>query len=161
MAPKRSLLLPKSSMNFMLAQKSSQLSARNTMYSRMLFSTKDSEKKEEKSATKKATEQMKAIMDLIKSVQRTETIKYMCHDSVPLDLEGTFVLPEIPEREIVKKYLEVKQIDGDHLNSFLFDILQDFMVAISAKDYERMGELAEAGFVEKLKKKMVKNDGPE
>ena len=85
----------------------------------------------------------------------------MCHDSVPLDLEGTFVLPEIPEREIVKKYLEYKQIDREHLNSYLFDILQEFMVAISAKDYERMGELAEAGFVEKLKKKMVKNDGPE
>ena len=129
MAPKRSMLLPKSSMNFMLAQRSSQLSARNTMYSRMLFSTKGTEK-QEKSATKKATEQMKAIMDLIKSVQRTETIKYMCHDSVPLDLEGTFVLPLIPEREIVKKYLEVKQIDRDFLNSYLFDILQDFMLAL-------------------------------
>ena len=99
------------------------------MYSRMLFSTKDTEKKE-KSSTKEATEKMKAIMELIKSVQRTEAIKYMCHDSVPLDLEGTFVLPEIPEREIVKKYLEYKQIDRDHLNSYLFDILQDFMVAL-------------------------------
>ena len=54
----------------------------------------------------------------------------MCHDSVPLDLEGTFVLPLIPEREIVKKYLEVKQIDRDFLNSYLFDILQDFMLAL-------------------------------
>ena len=92
------------------------------MNSRMLFSTKDSEKPKE-SSTKKATEQMRAIMELIKSVQRTEAIKYMCHDSVPLDLEGTFVLPEIPERVIVKKYLEYKQIDGDHLNSYLFNIL--------------------------------------
>lgn len=90
------------------------------MYSRMLFSTKEPEKK---SSTKKATEQMKAIMELIKSVQRTGPIKYMCNDSVPLDLEGTLVLPELPERVIVKNYLEAKQIERDFLNSYLFNIL--------------------------------------
>ena len=97
------------------------------MFSRMLFSTKDNKEPKkaepEKSSTKKATEKMKAIMELIKSVQRTEPIKYMCNDSVPLDLEGTFNLPIIPEREIVKTYIEAKHIDRDHLNSFLFNIL--------------------------------------
>ena len=43
---------------------------------------------------------IKAAHELIQRVQRTE-IKYMCNDSVPLDLEGTMPLPKIPQRPIV------------------------------------------------------------
>ena len=37
----------------------------------------------------------------------------MCNDSVPIDLEGTMVLPEIPERVLVSEYLDDRQIDRE------------------------------------------------
>ena len=56
----------------------------------------------------------------------------MANDSVPIDLEGTMVLPEIPERKFVTEYLDDKHIDRDFLQGHLYEILQDFMVALNA-----------------------------
>lgn len=69
---------------------------------------------------------------MIKRVQRNPELKFMANDSVPLDLEGTMVLPEIPERKYVTEYLDLKHIDRDLLQTHLYAILQDFMVALNA-----------------------------
>ena len=66
-------------------------------------------------------------MEMIQRVQRQNEIRYMCNDSVPIDLEGTMVLPEIPERVLVSEYLDDRQIDREVLDSHLFELLQDFM----------------------------------
>ena len=43
-------------------------------------------------------EKIKAALTLIKRVQRSPEIKYMCNDAVPVDLEGSMPLPLIPQR---------------------------------------------------------------
>ena len=68
------------------------------------------------------------------------------------------VLPEIPERKYVTEYLDDKHIERDFLQTHLYGILQDFMEAMQAKDYDKMGQIAEARFVNKLKTKQDKND---
>ena len=47
----------------------------------------------------------------------------MCSDAVPLDLEGTMVLPEIPQRTIVTKFLKHKKISNDYLENHLYNHL--------------------------------------
>ena len=73
------------------------------------------------------TERIQAAIAHIKKVQRTEPIRYMCDDRVPIDLEGTMELPIIPERQYVVEYFKYKHIDNDVLNRYLFDMAQDFM----------------------------------
>ena len=88
---------------------------------------------------------------LIERVQRKDNISYMCNDSVPIDLEGTYVLPVLPERKLVTEYLDSKHVDREFLQSHLFSMLQDFFVALSANDYAKMHQLGETRFVNKLK----------
>ena len=96
------------------------------------------------------TQRVKAAMEMIKRVQRTEEIRFMCNDAVPIDLEGSMLLPEIPEREFVTDYLDEKMIDREFLDSHLFSLLQDFMQGLQAQDYSQLHQIAEKNFVDKL-----------
>ena len=88
---------------------------------------------------------------LIKRVQRAPTINYMCNDRVPLDLEGTLPLPEIPERHFVSIYLDEKMVDRDLIKSHLHGLAQDFMQQLQAKNFDGLESIAEARFVDKLR----------
>ena len=103
---------------------------------------------------------IKDALDLIEQVQRTE-IKYMCNNSVPLDLEGTMLLPVIPERMMVTKFLRAKKVTKPYLENFLFEHLQDFMQALQAQDSDQISKLCEANFAEKLLKNREAREGNE
>ena len=120
-------------------------------------SANESEDKQEMTTTQR----VQAAYEMIKRVQRKPELQFMANDSVPLDLEGTMVLPEIPERKYVTEYLDLKHIDRDLLQTHLYAILQDFMVALNAQDYDKMGQIAESRFVNKLKDQKAKYDSPE
>lgn len=68
-------------------------------------------------------QRLQAAYELVKRVQRTAPIKYMCGDRVPLDLEGTMLLPVLPERKYVTEYLDEKSVDREFLQTFLFAML--------------------------------------
>ena len=74
----------------------------------------------------------------------------MRYDAVPLDLEGTIRLPQIPEREFVTKYLQSKHIQNEHLDNYLFDLLQDFLEALADKDFAKLAEITESRFLQKI-----------
>ena len=78
----------------------------------------------------------------------------MCNDAVPLDLEGSMLLPVIPEREFVTDFLQKKKVKKEYLESHLFNLLQDFMEALQAKDSDKLSQMAEATFIEKMQGKM-------
>lgn len=69
------------------------------------------------------TAKVKSAMELIRRVQRTEPQRFMCHDAVPIDLEGSMEIPQIPERKYVTEYLEEKLIDREVLKSHLYNHL--------------------------------------
>lgn len=96
-------------------------------------------------------QRLQAAYELIKRVQRTDPIRYMCNDCVPLDLEGTMELPIIPERKYVTQYLDDKQVDRDVLQTHLFSMLQDFFEALQKEDYDAISRFSEARFVDRLK----------
>ena len=103
-------------------------------------------------------QRLQAAYELIKRVQRTEPIRYMCNDSVPIDLEGTMELPVIPERELVTAYLDDKHVDRDFLQSHLYSMLQDFFETLQKEDYEGLEKFTEARFVDRLRSK--RQDAP-
>jgi len=77
----------------------------------------------------------------------------MCNDAVPIDLEGSLLLPIIPERKIVTDYFKYKGVTNAKLETDLFNLLQDFLESLQAKDQAKMSQLGEATFVEKLNSK--------
>ena len=97
------------------------------------------------------TERIQAAIANIKRVQRKDPIKYMANDRVPIDLEGTMVLPQIPERKLVVDYLKDKHVDHEVLYQHLFSLAQDFMSGLQARDFDGLQGIAEANFVEKLR----------
>ena len=48
------------------------------------------------------------------------------------------------------QYLSDKHIEHEHLESYLFELLQDFLEALQAKNFEKLSDLAEANFVAKI-----------
>lgn len=74
----------------------------------------------------------------------------MCNDAVPIDLEGSMLLPVIPERNLVTEFLGKKKITNEKLETHLFNLLQDFLEALQAKDQTKLAKMAEANFVAKL-----------
>ena len=54
----------------------------------------------------------------------------MCNDAVPIDLEGSMLLPVIPERNLVTEFLGKKKITNEKLETHLFNLLQDFLEAL-------------------------------
>ena len=73
------------------------------------------------------TEKVKAAMQYIRRVQRTEPQKWINNDSVPIDLEGSMEIPSIPERKYVVEYLEEKHVENEVLYAHLFDHLCNFL----------------------------------
>lgn len=75
----------------------------------------------------------------------------MCNDAVPIDLEGSLLLPIIPERKMVTKYFKYKGVTNEKLEFDLFNLLQDFLEALQAQDHAKISQICEANFVEKMK----------
>ena len=75
----------------------------------------------------------------------------MCDDRVPIDLEGTMELPVIPERQFIVDYFKDKHIDNDVLNRYLFDMAQDFMQGLQARDYDKLTLRTEKNFLDRLR----------
>ena len=51
---------------------------------------------------------IREAQDFLRQVQRKEELKFMCNDAVPIDMEGSLLLPVIPERDLVTEFLRNK-----------------------------------------------------
>lgn len=106
------------------------------------------------------TAKVKAAMELIRRVQRTEPQQFMCHDAIPIDLEGSMEIPQIPERKYVTEYLEEKLIDPEVLKSHLYNNLQSFIETLEARDFDKLASMGETNFVNKLKQASESSSSP-
>ena len=103
---------------------------------------------------------IREAQDLLRSVQRKgDELKFMCNDAVPIDLEGSMLLPVIPERDLVTEFLGKKKVTNAKLETHLFNLLQDFIEALQAKDQTKLAKMGEANFVAKLLEKREGGEG--
>jgi hypothetical protein len=78
-------------------------------------------------------------------VQRRE-IKYIANDLVPIDSQGTLVLPKVPERPMVEDYFKQKSLDDSVIAEHLQANLNKLFTAIAKKDEATVYELTEPTF---------------
>ena len=104
------------------------------------------------------TQRIQSAYELIKRVQRKDTIRYMCDNRVPIDLEGSMMLPVIPERKLITQYLDEKLIDREMLDNHLYELLMDFFEGLQAKDYDKLQGFTEGNLVERLRKNEKASD---
>jgi len=72
--------------------------------------------------------------------------------NLPLDVDGTHILPKLPKREKWEIFLNHKQIDEDFMASKFHGMIQQFYTAIAQKDYDTLDSLSEKRFADRVKK---------
>ena len=65
-----------------------------------------------KSIDQKEAAKAREALRQIRSVQRAE-IKYIAENKVPIDTQGTLVLPVVPPRQMISDYFKKKRLADD------------------------------------------------
>jgi len=81
---------------------------------------------------------------------RKSSIQYMCKGALPLDKEGTVLLPRLPDRSLVSEFLKSKKITDELLSEYLSGVFSNFMEAVASKDYQSLETLLEKRFLQRL-----------
>jgi len=73
---------------------------------------------------------LRSVGDVIRP--KKLNIEYMCGGALPLDKAGTVALPPLPERELVRKFLQEKQVSDDILVGHFTEMLNDFFKGLAS-----------------------------
>lgn len=81
----------------------------------------------------------------ISKVQRSQ-INYIADDAIPVDRQGTLVLPMVPMRPMVGEFYKTKNLTDEVIASYLQGLMGKFFRAIENKDEQTVRDLTEPTF---------------
>ncbi len=74
----------------------------------------------------------------------------MLNGAIPLDKAGTISLQQLPEKTLVKQYLEKQKVSDEVLLDYLEKMFQKLLGKLAEKKHEDLSNIVEKRFYEKL-----------
>lgn len=72
----------------------------------------------------------------------------MNNRSVPIDIEGTMLLPAVTGRTIVDNYLVKQRVEEEVVRDYLVDLCYEFVEKLGKRDYEGLEDFVEPRFLQ-------------